>query len=174
MRTTTLRVDGRRGRGGREQRGADADAGPGAVGDGQLRVGTETLTIASEHGRDPRPGRTPYDYGTALTNAVSSRRDARAGRSTSCAGLGDGGQRAGERVGQRTSMTLTNDAALTWTWGDELPVHGHGGRQRQRQRLDERVVRAGRERDGDGGAGCALPLRGLDGRRGRATRATRR
>ena len=134
-----------------------------------------TLTVVSAHGTAiRRPGRTRYDYGTALTNSGEQSRDGGrdavrvhrlgAWRATSRQA---GEQRADDDADERRDA----DVAV----GDELPVHGHGAaRNGSVTRLDERVVRAGRERDGDGGAGRALPLRGVDGRRAGRHERTRR
>ena len=82
-----------------------------------FQLDTETLTVASEHGTaDPVAGGHVYDYGTVLTNSVSSP-DTIGGTQYVSTGWAMTGNEPPSGSSNSFVMTLTNTAALTWVWG---------------------------------------------------------
>ena len=90
----------------------------GEMGQVGLRMQWERLlfSISSEHGvAVPAPGVYTNDYGTALTNAVSTP-DTRGTTQYVCTGWAMSGNAPASGTEHTFAMTLTNEATLAWQW----------------------------------------------------------
>jgi len=92
-----------------------------------FEIDPHTLEIVSTHGiADPPVGLYTNAYGSVLTNAVSSPVE-RGTTQYVCSGWAMVGNEPSNGSTNLVVMTLTNDAALTWTWGTNYRVTASAG-----------------------------------------------